>query len=180
MGNSNQLQQIIRAAKQCDDHSKLLKLLELVEAEDTGMSYVVFANRPDTGDSISSFPQRFCFWLKVSKITGVVVKPAKRLVYNGGIGDGDGDGDAFRFQPLCAVASDRLLSKSAESGSTGIALELAQHQFTSRKYEFGSWKRHTRPANATHFGDSKQVFLQRPAGSVNSFAAGASRWCFCR
>lgn len=54
-GEFDLLQQIIRAAKHCDQDSKLLKLLELVEPEDTGTSYVIFANGADTADGISAY-----------------------------------------------------------------------------------------------------------------------------
>ncbi|MBN71128.1 MAG: hypothetical protein CME32_17820 [Gimesia sp.] len=54
-GEIDTLHQIIRAAKGCDQIDKLEVLLRLVETEDTGLSYVIFASEPETADLIFKF-----------------------------------------------------------------------------------------------------------------------------
>lgn len=57
-GEFDVLQQLRRAAKGCNQRSKLDILLELVESEISRKSYVVFANTKETGDRIAAFLNR--------------------------------------------------------------------------------------------------------------------------
>ena len=54
-GESDQLRQIIRAAKECDQQAKMQALLGLVDTEDTDTSYVVFTNSAETGDRVAAY-----------------------------------------------------------------------------------------------------------------------------
>jgi ATP-dependent helicase HepA len=54
-GEAELIRQVIRAAKACDQDEKLQSLLRLVGREETGESFVIFANFPETADRIFEF-----------------------------------------------------------------------------------------------------------------------------
>lgn len=54
-GESDSLQQIIRAAKDCDHAARLQKLYQIVGSDDDQMSFVIFASSPETADLIFEF-----------------------------------------------------------------------------------------------------------------------------
>jgi ATP-dependent helicase HepA len=57
-GEFDSLQRVIRAVQGCNQRSKLETLLVLVEPENSGKSYVIFANTKETGDRIAAFLNR--------------------------------------------------------------------------------------------------------------------------
>ncbi len=54
-GEHEMLQQIIRAARDCDHSARLQKLYQLIGSGDEQVSYVVFASEPETADLIFEF-----------------------------------------------------------------------------------------------------------------------------
>ena len=54
-GEPEMLQQIIRAATDCDQSARLQKLYQLIGSGDEQVSYVVFASEPETADMIFEF-----------------------------------------------------------------------------------------------------------------------------
>ena len=56
-GEINSLEQIIRAAKDCDHAARLQNLYQLVGAEENQVSFVVFADAPETANLIFEFLQ---------------------------------------------------------------------------------------------------------------------------
>ncbi|TWT52263.1 RNA polymerase-associated protein RapA [Allorhodopirellula solitaria] len=54
-GESDSLQQIIRAAKDCDHAARLQKLYQIVGSDDDQISFVIFASSPETADLVFEF-----------------------------------------------------------------------------------------------------------------------------